>query len=1302
MFERLFASLVVVAWSAATAGAQPTLDKPAFSAAPKDLLDAAKSVKPGDHAVVILRDEEEITLDEQGRRTWRWRRVFVVRAQAGVDNWGTLGLSWSPFYQDKPTIRARAIDPNGAVTELDQKLITDAPATSESPSVFSDRRDIEAPLPRLRVGTVVEQETLLKDRHAILPGVGMSWATIGRGVPVESTRIVLSAPARRGKLHTLGVAIKPKHAVANGRDTWTFDAGPHAAIDEEDAYLPRDVFDRGLVGISIATWPAIAREYRKLVDKRITDGPFTFPTELPKTATIETVRAITAWLHRHVRYTGIEFGDASNIPWTPAETAKRGFGDCKDKATLLVAMLRHVGIRADLALLSTGPGFDVMKELPGMMFDHAIVRARVGGKDVWIDATEDLLLPGQLPARDQGRRALVIADDTAALVDTPRAPATENLVKETRVFDLSENGAGRFKEVTVEGGVYSGSFRSWYRDARPDEVKKTLTAYVEDEYKGKYARHGTTSAEDLATPFAVTVEGTDTMRAYTDRDKIDVYLFPSAVLAKVPAIAKVKPDAQHPRKADFEWYVPHVSETENRIVLPPGYTMPSIPAERTRQLGAAKLVERHRVDGRTLVVTFRFESGKQRITAAELAAMQKEMGELPENVHIVIEHTGRALAQRGKLREAIVEIEKLVALHPKEAVHHTQLAFVLVEAGMGNAARKAARKAVELEPNNADAHVVLGWVLMRDTLGRELDFDHDRAGSLAAYRKARTLDPKHFGAADDLAALLEHNARGVRYGKGADLKAAAEARRASLAIDDSDETANALARVLFFSKSYAEIETLLQKRASSDMRDGLYIAAIAMGRGVNAAIETAGRIRSGSAKQSVLASAGMLSMIARDYDATRKLFAETTLAAPGTPWAGIVNRLKRSSPVAANNPLAPIEDLIGFALDDSYKARFVWDDKTSAEVRANTKAPVAQMQQARMLGPEVLQDLMRAIFTSTVEGSGPWRVGLEAMGQRTAYYAVLEKNVVKLVGSTQQPDGVGRHVFRLLARNDHATATLLLDLLAKDLGGKIRELWKPRDKDAMALVAATIASTSDAANAAPVLARCKTDVADAREMCDEILADIHDDGQKWRELEAHTADWLRRKPDSTKALRTRVRALAKLGRLDDAEKLLAGKPVDDTAWLAAMLSVERSKYDDAVKHLEPLVKRNNAMAANQTAWIALFTKRDLAANLELAAKALGPDKATASTSILNTVAALEAELGHLAAAKADCWQVIERREGARPESADWYVIGRIAEQLGLREDAIAAYRKVTPHPNEPKPISTFHLAQQRLAKLGAK
>jgi hypothetical protein len=112
------------------------LDKPWFTATPAELLAAAKGATAGDHDAVILREDVVISYDAAGRGEERTRLVFAIVAPSAVDGWGTLSLSWAPFYQDKPAIRARVIAPDGTVAEFDPSLIHDAPAVNESPTVF--------------------------------------------------------------------------------------------------------------------------------------------------------------------------------------------------------------------------------------------------------------------------------------------------------------------------------------------------------------------------------------------------------------------------------------------------------------------------------------------------------------------------------------------------------------------------------------------------------------------------------------------------------------------------------------------------------------------------------------------------------------------------------------------------------------------------------------------------------------------------------------------------------------------------------------------------------------------------------------------------------------------------------------------------------------------------------------------------------------------------------------------------------------------------------------------------------------
>ena len=176
--------------------------------------------------------------------------------------------------------------------------------------------------------------------------------------------------------------------------------------------------------------------------------------------------AILDYVDREVRYTGIEFGEAAIVPHDPAETLALKYGDCKDKATLLVAMLRAAGIPSYVAMLNAGSRLDVPAELPGMgLFDHAIVYVpgipglHPGDADLWIDATDQYARLGQLPINDQGRHALIARPESTALTMTPESTSRENVLLELREIRLSDNGPATVIEKTQPTGVFESHYR---------------------------------------------------------------------------------------------------------------------------------------------------------------------------------------------------------------------------------------------------------------------------------------------------------------------------------------------------------------------------------------------------------------------------------------------------------------------------------------------------------------------------------------------------------------------------------------------------------------------------------------------------------------------------------------------------------------------------------------------------------------------------------------------------------------------------------------------------------------------------
>ncbi|HWO19018.1 MAG TPA: DUF3857 domain-containing protein [Kofleriaceae bacterium] len=1303
---------------AAPANTLPALEKPAFTATPAELLAAAKAAPAGDWPYVVLRQDEELSVDERGRFTRTTRAVIVPRTQDGVDDWSAMWLDWSPAYQDRPRLRARVIDPAGAVTELDPKLVTDAPRAAAPPEPARELSRVDARLPKLSPGAVLEYESVLADREVRLAAGGVEIVPVGDAVPIASMRVVLSAPAARNAralAHELPGAGRLAPQIAGGRARWVYELGARAPLPPPEPNVPGDGPGAPYLGLSTAaSWSAVAREYRRRLDQRLTEGPARLPAGLPRAPTLATVRALTAWLHREVRPTASELRNAWIAPRPPAETLQRRQGDAGDRALLLVALLRQVGLRAELALIAPGSRRDVDTELPGLeRFDRPLVRVKVGGRDVWIDPTEELALPGRLPAVAQGRRALIAADDTAGLVPTPAPTAADNLIREVRTFELSEGGpATRVTEVTSYGGDLELEMRRALRGWSADAAKDLFTSQAEDLYGAALERYQITPPGDLDTPFTLTLEVVRARTAHTWSDRIEILIFLGVQLTPLFS-SVVNRVSDEPRRADYQWLRPYVMELENRFVLPPGYSAPALPADKTTQIGTATLTERHRLAGRTLVVTLRFDSGKPRISPAELAGLQRAVAAMKqEMVKIQIERTAWALGSAGKRREAIAEVERLIKLHPAEAAHRIELSLAYFGAGMGMAARREARRAVELEPQNALAHLHLGWVLRHDTFGRPYGFDHDRAGAIAALVRARELDPESLGPPIELAELLRRDLRGSRLAGSPYLPHAIEHLRAAHVISGDEPRGVALATALLDQGAPTEAERVLRKLAPSATRDGALAGVVAAGPGgPPAAIQLADSLGTGSARRAILEGATVTLLAARRYDAARALLAHTGAAGVAGFDRALVQRLAPTAPRPPGRDPRPLASVLfqhprGDGRDDDV----YWDAQTAREFR-----PLLLPMVDDELPREVLTDIARAMPETVIVtgGEAAWRIEARRNSSKLVFYAALDRGAAKLVAIHFMAAGLGRHVLRLVARNDLATAALCLDWLVQDAPqaahGALAQLWgagRPRDRDAITLAGALLAGASDADRVLPIVTRCASPLPAARAACDRAHADVLRERRQWHELEAHAAAWVGRAASSGPAWITRMEALAELGRGAEADQVYAaasaalpGDLAVANAW--AEVAAQRRDYAESVRRYDVLLQRPDAGTEeqNSAAWLRLFTGSDLPRALELAQKAVGPDRTKASYDALHTLASVEAELGDVHAAVVDGREAMVKIRRATPEAPDWYLYGRIAEQLGLRDDAIAAYRRAAI--DAKVQYSSPALAKLRLARLGA-
>jgi tetratricopeptide (TPR) repeat protein/transglutaminase-like putative cysteine protease len=1356
--------------------AQAAVDAPApaghFTRPAKDLFAAATAVSADGANIAILEDDDSYTFDQQGRMTHVGYTVYKVLTEKGAEAWDSIAISWEPWHEARPEIRVRVITPDGAEHQLDPKNINETPAHDGDYKIYSDGKRLHAPFPAIAAGVVVEEEYTQRETEPLFAGGRSGWTTFGREeMPVEHSRLQFdfpsSLPLRTAKI--LLPDVKPQRTESHGRVKLVYEVGRLEGVSDDDPNFPPDVARFPQVSYSTGqSWQVLAAEYSKIVDDRADAAAVkTVVDDLiaGKKTAAEKEAALLDYLDRNVRYTGIEFGGAAIIPHDPAETLGKKYGDCKDKATLLVTMLRAAGIPAYVALLNAGSRMDVPAELPGMgLFDHAIVYVpAIAASDaqpampaVWIDATDRYARLGQLPIADQGRFSLIARPETTALAQIPLSGSKDNTLLEYRTVTLSENGPATVVEKTQPHGVYESRYRSYYADKPDKDTRDNLTSYVKAQYiSDKLTTVDRNDPADLDHQFVLTVACEKAKRGYTSMSEAQAairyeplfFRLPDALTRKADDGKKQDSDAKPTRTVDWELVEPYVVDLNYRIVPPAGFIPKGLPKNTTLVLGPATITEEFSTGSDNAVAAHLvFDSAKRRYTVAEATELRNKIADLTSGPALLVsfEPKGESLLREGKVKEALASYRALVALHPTEAIHHLQVANVLLAAGMGEAARQEAHLAVKLEPNSALAQRTLGLILEHDLVGRNLRPGSDLAGAAAAFRAAAKLDPDDNSIAGNLAILLEYDRVGRRYSPQAPLKdAIAEYEKLGQDKLSDLDLQNNLAFAQFYAGDYPG--ACKSAQSLNPQPKALIAACIAVQQGAKAGMAEVNKFASNDdAFKDTAHTAGEMLMNVRQYPLAADFLqagAAGDNAAQAVGLASLLRDARRHEDLKyANTPQDVVKRFFLMSMDpdltlakmrdvSSRSARAVMAREDPDELKKALDGPRQLNSQLAREGSflDVTLDIMAQAFDPKVEGDDATGYRLKVQipgGANMTFFVVKEDGEYKLLDTSQDPNNVAWEMLERIQAGDLRGAKILLDWLREDmhlqggddpLGGPIFPRFWMRggapDAGRMKLAAASIlvGNKSTAARAIEILEPALKTAATERDRQNIELALCATYGmqQNFVTMLPIASALVSQVPESRVAYLDNIEALLGLNRYDDAMKLADNRLKlleNDPDALRSKTETEsaRGNYSAARTWLSKLADlgREDAELLNETAWLALYTGRiddkDIAAGIK--ATQLAKD----NPHILHTLACLYAEAGKTTEARDLLIRSMDELNLDEPNDDYWYAFGLIAEKYGERDVAIADYRKLQ-KPTEALsvPTSSYELAQMRLKAMNS-
>ncbi|MBI1804596.1 MAG: DUF3857 domain-containing protein [Ignavibacteriae bacterium] len=260
---------------------------------------------------------------------------------------------------------------------------------------------------------------------------------------------------------------------------------------EEEVNMPPHSLHMAYVRFSLSEWAnwdnIAAWYYNRVFDPQliITDQIKTLAERLTGGSISESEKIQNIYKYiQGVRYVAIELGAGSLQPTVPQLVLMRQYGDCKDKAILLISLLRSVGVTAKPILVLTASEGVLDPEFPTWNFNHMIVKAE--GRDhhtYWIDPTVNYCGLGELPWQDEGIDVLVLNENgTASIEHTPNASCDQNVTTIEVAVNVDPLHETTFKVKMTYKGEKNFRSRALFSDYTEKELRDYCKELIVDDY----------------------------------------------------------------------------------------------------------------------------------------------------------------------------------------------------------------------------------------------------------------------------------------------------------------------------------------------------------------------------------------------------------------------------------------------------------------------------------------------------------------------------------------------------------------------------------------------------------------------------------------------------------------------------------------------------------------------------------------------------------------------------------------------------------------------------------------------------
>ena len=462
-------------------------------------------------AFVIERLVDKAVFENDGTYFTEETARIKIQSQAALQAFGILRASYASATSTADIAYVRVIKPDGRVVETPAENILDMPTeiTREAP-FYSDLKEKHVAVKGLEIGDALEFQYRISVKTPLDPGqFWFAFDFFNTGICLQQ-KLEISVPRGRS-VKVESAKVQPTTAEQGPYRvyTWTTSNLQSAATKKDSNPPESDAPKRSSVQLTtFQSWDEVGQWFKSLAAPRAVPTPQIREKadEITRNAKTEQEKsqAIYNYVSTKFRYIGISLGIGRYQPHAAADVLSNDYGDCKDKHTLLAALLAAENIKAFPALISSTAKFDPDLPSPGQ-FDHVITAVQQGDGFLFLDTTTEVGPYGYLVQALRDKQALVIPDNAPAkLVRTPKDTPFKSVFTFQSDGSLSDLGTFESKVRITTRSDYEVLYRLAFRragEAQWNDVMQQISNNLG--FSGTVSDVTITPPDATATPFEI-------------------------------------------------------------------------------------------------------------------------------------------------------------------------------------------------------------------------------------------------------------------------------------------------------------------------------------------------------------------------------------------------------------------------------------------------------------------------------------------------------------------------------------------------------------------------------------------------------------------------------------------------------------------------------------------------------------------------------------------------------------------------------------------------------------------------------